>query len=197
MAKAKYLEWINDPDKRTLLSGWARDGLTDEEIAKKIGISRSTLAEWKKKYPDISDALKKGKEIVDTEVEDSLLNRAKGYNAKVLKTFKLKKVEFDPITGKKLKEEEVLEQKEDEVHIPADVTAIIFWLKNRLPDKWKDKRTDTQDIEEDTAGMVVLAQREFEEVVDADKAADEIMERQKNSMVPATETGIGHEQAGV
>lgn len=163
MAKAKYLEWIQDPDKQTLLSGWARDGLTDEEIAKNIGISRSTLAEWKKKYPDISDALKKGKEIVDTEVENSLLQRAKGYNAKVRKTFKLKKIEYDSITGKKVKEEEVLEQAEDEVHIPADVTAIIFWLKNRLPEKWKDRRVDASEIDEDTEGMIILAQQEFEE----------------------------------
>ena len=59
MAKGKYEEWCNDPDKKLLLSGWARDGLTDEEIAKKIGISRSTLSEWKKKYPDISDTLKR------------------------------------------------------------------------------------------------------------------------------------------
>ena len=174
MAKAKYLEWIKDPDKKTLLSGWARDGLTDEEIAKKIGISRSTLAEWKKKYPDISDTLKKGKEITDMEVENSLLKRAKGYNAKVLKTFKLKKVEFDPHTGKKVKEEEVLEQREDEIHIPADTTAIIFWLKNRLPEKWKDKRTDINGESEDLNGMIILAEQEEEEIL-----SDEIMENRE------------------
>ena len=174
MAKAKYLEWVNDPDKKTLLSGWARDGLTDEEIAKNIGISRSTLAEWKKKYPDISDTLKKGKEIVDMEVENSLLKRAKGYNAKVLKTFKLKKVEYDPNTGRKLKEEEVLEQKEDEVHIPADVTAIIFWLKNRLPDKWKDRRIEIPEEGEEMDRMIILAQQEFEEAPDAEEIAENL-----------------------
>ena len=85
MARGKYQEWISDPDKKILLSGWARDGLTDEEIAKNIGISRSTLSEWKKKYPDISDTLKKGKEIVDKEVEESLLKKAKGYTVKLKK----------------------------------------------------------------------------------------------------------------
>lgn len=45
--------------------GWARDGLTDEQIAYNIGIRRPTLYDWEKKYPDISDALKKGKEVVD------------------------------------------------------------------------------------------------------------------------------------
>ena len=59
MARAKYQEWIDDPDKRTLLSGWARKGLSDEQIAKNIGISRSTLNEWRKKYPVIADTLKK------------------------------------------------------------------------------------------------------------------------------------------
>lgn len=48
MARAKYQEWIDDPDKRTLLSGWARKGLSDQQIAKNIGISRSTLNEWRK-----------------------------------------------------------------------------------------------------------------------------------------------------
>lgn len=177
MAKAKYLEWVNDPDKKTLLSGWARDGLTDEEIAKNIGISRSTLSEWKKKYPDISDTLKKGKEIVDMEVENSLLNRARGYNAKIMKTFKLKKVEYDPITGKKVREDEVLEQAEDEVHIPADVTAIIFWLKNRLPEKWKDRRLDIPVNGDDMDGMIVLAQQEFEEAVNDEEIASFIAEQ--------------------
>ena len=59
MARAKYQEWIDDPDKRTLLSGWARKGLSDQQIAKNIGISRSTLNEWRKKYPVIADTLKK------------------------------------------------------------------------------------------------------------------------------------------
>ena len=64
MAKGKYEEWINDSDKLILLSGWARNGLSDEQIAKNVGISRSTLNEWKKKYPVISDALKKVKKFL-------------------------------------------------------------------------------------------------------------------------------------
>lgn len=75
MAKGKYERWL-EPDGLTLLEGWARDGLTDEQIAERIGCSRSTLCEWKDKYPDISDALKKGKEIVDYQVENALLASA-------------------------------------------------------------------------------------------------------------------------
>lgn len=81
MAKGKYEEWLTK-EKLTLLGGWARDGLTDEQIAHNMGISRSTLNEWKKKYPDISDTLKRGKEIVDIQVENALLRRALGYKYK-------------------------------------------------------------------------------------------------------------------
>ena len=68
--RGKYEEWLT---KEGLLKieGWARDGLTDEQIAKNMGISRSTLNEWKNKYSDILDTLKKGKEVVDLEVENA------------------------------------------------------------------------------------------------------------------------------
>lgn len=98
VAKGKYQKWL-EPEGLQLLEGWARDGLTDEQIAHNMGISRKTLAEWKKRYGDIGDTLKKGKEVVDYEVENALLNSA--------------------LTG--------------------NTTAQIFWLKNRRPDKWRDK----------------------------------------------------------
>ena len=78
MAKGKYKEWL-EPDKLLLLEGWARDGLTDEQIAKNIGINVATLYGWKNKYDNINNALKKGKEVVDIEVENALLKRAFGY----------------------------------------------------------------------------------------------------------------------
>lgn len=75
MAKGKYLRWL-EPDGLTLLEGWARDGLVDEQIAKNAGISPATLYEWKNRFPEISEALKKGKEVVDYEVENALLQSA-------------------------------------------------------------------------------------------------------------------------
>lgn len=79
MAKGKYEYWLTE-DGLTLLEGWARDGLTDEQIAKdKMGIAYSTFREWKKKYPALSAALKTSKEIVDREVENALLKRALGF----------------------------------------------------------------------------------------------------------------------
>ena len=78
MAKGKYEKWL-EPESLILLEGWARDGLTDEQIANNMGVRRETLYDWKKKHPNISNALKKGKEIVDIQVENALLKRALGY----------------------------------------------------------------------------------------------------------------------
>ncbi|WP_349584743.1 helix-turn-helix domain-containing protein [Leuconostoc citreum] len=77
MAKPKYEYWLTD-EGLTLIQGWARDGLTDEQISHNMGISRETLNVWRKKYPDISDTLKRGKEVVDREVENALLEKAVG-----------------------------------------------------------------------------------------------------------------------
>lgn len=71
MALGKINEWL-ERDKLILLEGWARDGLTDEQIAKNIGISRASLYEWKKRSWHIW-RLKKGKEVIDFEVENALL----------------------------------------------------------------------------------------------------------------------------
>mgnify|MGYP003252132933 FL=1 len=96
---AKYQKWI-EPEGLLLIVGWARDGLTDEQISHNMGINTCTLYEWKKKYSNISEALKRGKEVVDYQVENALLKKA----------------------------------------LKGDTTAQIFWLKNRRPDKWRDKQ---------------------------------------------------------
>lgn len=117
---AKINEWL-EKDKLILLEGWARDGLTDEQIAKNIGINRTTLYDWKKKEVNIADALKKGKEVIDFEVENALLKRALGYEYEE-ETYE------NGILTKKVKK-----------HVPPDTTAQIFWLKNRQVKKWRDK----------------------------------------------------------
>lgn len=77
MARGKFEYWLTE-DGLTLLEGWARDGLTDEQIAHNCNITSATLYEWKNRFTEISEALKKGKEIVDFEVENALLNKALG-----------------------------------------------------------------------------------------------------------------------
>ena len=77
MAKAKSDYWLTN-EGLILIQGWARDGLTNEQIAQNMGITRQTLNVWSKKYSSISDALKKGKEVVDYAVENALLKNALG-----------------------------------------------------------------------------------------------------------------------
>lgn len=125
MAKGKYQRWLL-PESLILLEGWAREGLTDEQIAKRMRISQSTLYDWENKYPEISEALKKGKEVIDYEVEKALLKRALGYETQE------KRMETSMKDGIKT----VIIKKQ----VPADPTAAIFWLKNRRPDKWRDRR---------------------------------------------------------
>ena len=142
MAKGKYEYWLTE-DGLLLLSAWARDGLTDEQIAKNMGITRKTLAEWKKRYGDICDALKKGKEVVDIIVENALFQKAVGITKTVLKPIKVKEVLYED--GKRISEKEHIEYAEEEVFIPPDTTAQIFWLKNRKPDVWRDKQKEIED----------------------------------------------------
>jgi hypothetical protein len=75
--KGLYEDWLAD-DKLILLEGWARDGLTDEQIAHNMGIGYTTFKEWKSRFPSFAAVLKKGKEVVDFEVENALLKKALG-----------------------------------------------------------------------------------------------------------------------
>ncbi len=122
---AKYNEWITE-EGLLKIEGWARDGLTDEQIANNIGIRRPTLYDWKNKYPDFSDALKKGKEVIDRQVENALLKRALGYEY----------VE----TTKELTNLGLTVTKQVTKQVSPDTTAQIFWLKNRKPREWRDKK---------------------------------------------------------
>lgn len=124
MAKGKYQEWLT-PEGLLKIEGWARDGLIDEQIAQNIGIRAATLYEWKKRFPEISEALKRGKEVIDRQVENALLKRALGYEYEEVK----EKFEGGILTERTVTKKEVV----------ADTTAQIFWLKNRKPDTWRDK----------------------------------------------------------
>lgn len=101
---SKIKDWL-EPDKLVLLEGWARDGLTEEQIAKNIGIDKATLYRWKIKECNICNAIKKGKEVVDFEVENALLKSA----------------------------------------LEGNVTAQIFWLKNRKKEQWRERQEYSND----------------------------------------------------
>lgn len=134
--KGKYEEWIT-PEGLLKIEGWARDGLTDEQIAANIGIRAGTLYDWKNRFSDISEALKKGKEVVDRQVENALLKRALGYEYKET----TREPVLNPNTGKV----ELTVTKTVTKQVVPDTTAQIFWLKNRKPETWRDKREITTD----------------------------------------------------
>ena len=114
MARSKYEEWIK-PENLILIQGWKRDGLTDEEIANNIGISRMTLHRWqereKQKHDEtgskryICDALKIGKQQANFVIENKLFEKARKGNT----------------------------------------TAMIFWLKNNWRDKYNDSQLSTEE----------------------------------------------------
>lgn len=135
--KGKYADWIS-PDGLTTVLGFAREGLSDEQIALKMEISLSTFYEWQNKYPDFSDAIKKGKAPVDIEVENALLKRALGYDYEEVIT----EIEEIP-AGKGPDGQQIIRQKKHirkiTKHQPGEVSAQIFWLKNRRPGRWRDK----------------------------------------------------------
>lgn len=133
---SEALEWTTEENLKRL-TGWARDGLTDKMIAeKKIGISERSFSRWKDKYPSIKSALKEGKAPVDTDVENAMLKSALGHRVKVRKPIKLKTTRRKD--GMEITEEHV-EYVDEEIYIPPQVVAQIFWLKNRKKDYWRDK----------------------------------------------------------
>lgn len=124
---AKYTEWLTR-EGLLQIEGWAKDGLIDEQIAKNMGVAYSTFKDWKKRFPDLSDVLKRSKEVVDREVENALFESAKGF---------VYEEETVTNTG------EVVTVKK---YSKPNVTAQIFWLKNRKRNEWRDK----QEIEQTT-----------------------------------------------
>ena len=116
-----------------------------------MGISVSTLCEWKNKFSELSEALKKGREVADYIVENELFESCKTRTVTVKKPIKLKKVMVD---GKKRLEEERIEYAEEQVVVPANMTAQIFWLKNRRPEKWAGVPEETRAEEHDDDGLL-------------------------------------------
>lgn len=145
MAKGRMKEWT-EPDKLLLLEAWARDGLTDEQIAGNMGINVRTLYLWKKKNVQIFQSLKIGKEVADIEVENALRKKALGFRETEQTVTTRKTVEYE--NGKRVREISEPIVTEVEKYYPPDTTAQIFWLKNRKPEKWRDKQEQKVELTE-------------------------------------------------
>ena len=103
----------------------AKAGFTDMQMAEELDISIRTFYSWTARYPEFLQALKMGKEVPDEKIERTLFHKACGYS------YETEKVVVD--------KGEVVRVKVVE-HVPPDTTAMIFWLKNRRADTWRDKK---------------------------------------------------------
>lgn len=128
MAKSKYEQKVLPYMNRVVR--WAESGATNDEIASLLGISRSTLQDYRNKHHEFKAALDGAKEAADAVVENSAFALANGFTKSVKKPIK-----------KRIGDEDVIEYVDEEIFIPPNPTAQIFWLKNRQPDKWNDKVT--------------------------------------------------------
>lgn len=117
---SKYREEFAEQARKICLLG-----ATDKDLARIFGVSESTLNEWKIAHPEFREALKGGKELADAVIADSLFHRAKGYSHPDVHVSNYQgSVTLTPIIK----------------HYPPDPVSMIFWLKNRRPDLWRDKR---------------------------------------------------------
>lgn len=122
MGRRQSLEDWTTPENLLRVQGWARDGLTMEQIAHNIGITKPTLYKWQERDSNFLNALKVSRDAADREVENALFKNAIGFH--------------------------YIEQQVTDTGAVVDVekyskpntTAQIFWLKNRKPEKWRDKR---------------------------------------------------------
>ena len=120
-------------------------GANDKELADFFEVNEATINRWKKSHPDFCEALKKGKDTADANVASKLYSRAIGARITIQQAHKLKQVSYHE-NGKKKSETEVVQVVDLDVEQPPDTTAIIFWLKNRQPDKWRDRKEVSADL---------------------------------------------------
>ena len=129
---------------------WQEQKLSLRNMAKRLGVSAATLSRYLSK--------KSVKEQITDEqkVEQSLYKACTGYTTQVVKHYKVKKIEYDEVTGKKIREEEQLVQALDEVYVPANISAQKFYLVNRLPERWSSRPSAEEEAEGNKAGVIVI-----------------------------------------
>lgn len=151
MAKGKFVEWLKE-ENLLLLTGWKRNGLTDEQIAYNMNIACSTLFEWKNKFPEISNALKIGRDESDIIIENAMFKSAQGYDV----------IEWE----EKWCDGEVKKFYKQR-HIAASNTAQIFWLKNRASERWRDRPAEAPEKYEDD-GLKTALENAVDEIAQDD-----------------------------
>jgi len=131
------------------ISYWRKDGLTERQIVKRLGVAYSTFNKYKTEEIELMEALKKGKDELIHELEDSLYKRAKGFEYEEIKTLKEKTQD-----GKEKIKKEI-----NKKYMAADTTAIIFALKILKPEKYQTFEINKKEINE---AKLELEQQRFE-----------------------------------
>lgn len=127
------------------IKAWARDGVIEEEIAKRLSIGYSTFREYKSQYPALSAALIPAR-VYDDEVVYALHKNTLGGIVRLQKPFKVRKKFFE--NGKLVREEEVVVTAEEEIYVHPDTLAQMYWLNNRQSAKWRQKAKEQPNQEE-------------------------------------------------
>ena len=127
---------------QTLVSAWARLGLSNAEIAARTGVRTATFLRWRQKSPVLNSAVIQGRDWANAAVEGALLRRALGYT--ITETS-----EEETSTGMKTKT--------SEKHIPGDLSAQMYWLKTRCPEIWAEKTTPRSGV----VGEIIEAVKEL------------------------------------
>lgn len=156
-------DWLNE-DGLLLLESWARDGYTMQDISNKIGIDIDRFLRWKDRYPEIREAVRKGKELVDYKVENALLKSALGYKTKEVKVTTTMRYGKVVETIKEVTDKEVA----------PNVNAIQMWLYNRNKEKWKNMNAAKNmfdDMEEDSS-IEITVKRASGNETDSDEEFD-------------------------
>lgn len=125
----------------------AKLGATDFELAQFFGVATSTFGLWLVTHPKLSDAVKLGRHPPDRRTERSLFHRANGYSYESEEIYLVDEIELRPGEGEDAEPVKVITKKVLRVptikHVPPDSTAMIFWLKNRKPGEWRDRKDVT------------------------------------------------------
>ena len=151
---SKFVAEYHIPWVRSL----ARRGLTVEEIAREVGVARSTMIKWVAENPELSVALNEGRGTADSKVEDSLYKKALGYTVTEKKTI----AGTDKNGGQQTVRVEIIERE-----VPPDTTACIFWLKNRMSGIWREQNNIVLNSSDDEA------RKEVAEIIDRIVKKDE------------------------
>lgn len=122
--------------KLEAIATWARNGLSEEQIAENLGVAYSTFREYKRKYSALSAVLKNSKDVANAHVENALFLAATGYTKTIRKPVKVKEILYE--NGKRVSEIERIEYAEEEVYFPPVPSAMFFWLKNKMKDDYAD-----------------------------------------------------------